>query len=133
SGLLEKRQGRGRPLLGDKIILGGNALMNTAGRTALAATGNETFKELALANMKFLLDQFASDKPNEFLHTWKNGKARFPAFLDDYAFLVQALIHLQEITGDIAWLNKAKEITISVIQNFGDNETGFFFYTRADQ
>jgi uncharacterized protein YyaL (SSP411 family) len=63
----------------------------------------------------------------------KTGRRGSRRFLDDYAFLVQALIHLQEITGDIAWLNKAKEITITVVQNFGDDETGFFFYTAADQ
>jgi len=131
--LLEKRDGRARPLLDDKIILGWNALMNTACSKAFAATGNEKYKELALTNIKFLLDEFASDKPNEFLHTWKNGQARFPAFLDDYAFLVQALMHLHEITGDIGWLNRAKAITLSVVQNFGDEDTGFFFYTRADQ
>ncbi len=131
--LLEKRSGRTRPLLDDKIILGWNALMNTACSKAFAATGDEAYKDLAITNMKFLLDQFASGKPNEFLHTWKHGQARFPAFLDDYAFLIQALIHLQEITGDTFWLNKAKDITETVIQNFGDEDTGFFFYTRFDQ
>ena len=131
--LLEKRAERDRPLLDDKIILGWNALMNTACSKAFAATGNETYKGLAIANMKFLLDQFGSGEPNEFFHTWKNGQARFPAFLDDYAFLVQALLHLQEITGDVVWLNKAKEITETVLENFGDKETGFFFYTRSDQ
>ena len=35
---------------------------------------------------------------DEFYHTWKNDNAKYPAFLDDYAFLIQALIHLQEIT-----------------------------------
>jgi uncharacterized protein YyaL (SSP411 family) len=131
--LLEQRKGRTRPLLDDKIILGWNALMNSACSKAFAATGNAKYREMALANMKFLLEQFASDKPDEFLHTWKNGQARFPAFLDDYAFLIQALIHLQEITGDVTWLNKAKDITAGVVRNFGDENTGFFFYTRADQ
>ena len=122
-----------RPLLDDKIILGWNALMNTACSKAFAATGKEDYKELAIANMKFLLENFASDKPDEFYHTWKNGHAKYPAFLDDYAFLIQALIQLQEITGDTEWLTRAKAITESVIENFGEPDTGFFFYTRADQ
>jgi uncharacterized protein len=131
--LLEKRNERPRPLLDDKIILGWNALMNTACSKAFAATGEEAYKELAIANMRFLLEKFASDKQDEFYHTWKHGHAKFPAFLDDYAFLIQALIHLQEVTGDVAWLSKAKTITEKVIENFGEPGTGFFFYTRADQ
>ena len=131
--LLEKRNKRIRPLLDDKIILGWNALMNTACSKAFAATGNEEYRQLAIDNMQFLLEKFASDKPDEFYHTWKNDKAKFPAFLDDYAFLIQALIHLQEITGDTEWLFKAKAITESVIENFSEPDTGFFFYTRADQ
>jgi uncharacterized protein YyaL (SSP411 family) len=43
------------------------------------------------------------------------------------------LIQLQEVTGDTGWLNRAKAITETVIENFGDPDTGFFFYTRADQ
>ncbi len=131
--LLEKRNERPRPLLDDKVILGWNALMNTACSKAFAATGEETYKELAIANMTFLLEKFASHKQDEFYHTWKNDHAKFPAFLDDYAFLIQALIHLQEVTGDVGWLNRAKTITESVIENFGDPGSGFFFYTRADQ
>jgi len=131
--LLEKRNERARPLLDDKIILGWNALMNTACSKAFAATGNEAYRELAVANMNFLLAKFVSTKQNEFYHTWKNGQAKYPAFLDDYAFLVQALIHLQEITADVGWLNRAKAITEAVIENFSDSATGFFFYTRADQ
>ena len=43
-------------------------------------------------------------------HTYKSGKAKFPAFLDDYAYLVQALIYIQEITGNLACLDRAKTL-----------------------
>jgi len=131
--LLEKRSERIRPLLDDKIILGWNALMNTACSKAFAATGNEEYRQLAIANMQFLLTRFSVENSNEFYHTWKNDEAKYPAFLDDYAFLIQALLNLQEITGDIKWLLKAKEITEFVINNFSESETGFFFYTKSGQ
>ena len=131
--LLAERKNRIRPLLDDKIILGWNALMNTACSKAFAATGNEEYRKLATSNMEFLLDTFISASPNEFYHTWKNDLSKFPAFLDDYAFLIQGLIHLHEITANTRWLLRAQKITEQVIENFSEPETGFFFYTRSGQ
>lgn len=131
--LLEVREKRVRPGLDDKIILSWNALMNTACSKAYAATGIESFRDLAISNMKFLIDRFEKSGDREFYHTWKEGKARYPAFLDDYAFLVQALINLQEITGDLGWLDRADKITGFVLEKFSEQETGFFFYTKEGQ
>jgi uncharacterized protein YyaL (SSP411 family) len=131
--LLEERHHRVRPMLDDKIILGWNALMNMACCKAYEATGNEDYKVLAVENMDFLIANFSSAVSTEFYHTWKDGQPKFPAFLDDYAFLIKALISLQEITADTRWLLKAKEITEWVVENFSEPETGFFFYTRANQ
>ncbi len=131
--LLEQRHKRIRPLLDDKIILGWNALMNTACSKAYAATGDEAYRQMAVDNMEFLLKNFITANKNEFYHTWKNGVKKYPAFLDDYAFLIQAILHLQEITGHTDWLLKAKGITEFVIKNFSETGTGFFFYTRTGQ
>lgn len=67
-----------------------------------------------------------------FYHTYKK-EARYPAFLDDYAYLIQALIHLQEVTGNPDYLNRAHTITRYVIDQFSEEETGFFFFTNKDQ
>ena len=129
--LLKKRGKRIRPQLDDKIILGWNALMNTALSMAFAATGNESYRQLAVENMRFLVEKLG--KGETFHHTWKNDEAKFPAFLDDYAFLVQALLHLQEITGDRGWLEKAVDVTDLVIRDFSEEGTGFFYFTGVDQ
>ncbi len=141
--LLEKRRERIRPLLDDKIILGWNALMNTAAGKAFAATGEEKYRQLAISNMQFLLRNFAKGDTGEFYHTWKNEQAKHPAFLDDYAFLIEALLNLQEVTADTSWLEKATQITSFVISQFSEDETGlpaeaerrhgFFFFTKAGQ
>ena len=131
--LLEKRNERIRPQTDDKIILGWNALMNTALCKAFAATGNESFKKLAIDNMQFLLGKISYKETNDFFHSWKNNIAKQPAFLDDYAFLIQGMIQLQEITGDTNYLEKAKMITENVLENFNDPETDFFFYTNTKQ
>lgn len=131
--LLSERNKRVRPLLDDKIILGWNSLMNTACSKAFAATGHEKFRQLSIRNMNFLLNKFKAGNKGEFYHTWKNDIPKYPAFLDDYAFLIQALIHLQEITADPIWVLEAKTITEFVIENFTEKETGFFFFTKTGQ
>ena len=131
--LLEKRAERIRPQTDDKILLGWNALMNTALSKAFAATGNENYRQLAIDNMQFLLNKFSKNNTAEFYHSWKNDIVKQPAFLDDYAFLIQALIHLQETTGNTDYLEKAKSITGYVIENFNEKSTGFFFYTNQNQ
>jgi uncharacterized protein YyaL (SSP411 family) len=83
--------------------------------------------------MAFLLEKFREKETFEFRHTWKNEQAKFPAFLDDYAFLIQALIHLQEITSDTKWLILSRNIMQLVIDQFSEQGTGFFFYTREGQ
>ena len=131
--LLEKRNERIRPQTDDKILLGWNALMNTALSKAFAATGNGSFKQLAVDNMRFLINKFLKNNKAEYFHSWKNNIAKQPAFLDDYAFLIQALIKLQEITGDTNYLERARTATESVLENFADPTTDFFFYTNTNQ
>jgi len=131
--LLRQRNKRIRPLLDDKIILGWNALMATALSKAFSATGNKQYRKLAIENMNFLLSRFNAGQQYEYHHTWKKEKTKYPAFLDDYAFLIEALIHLQEITADTEWLLKAADITGYVQQLFREESSSFFFYTAANQ
>lgn len=131
--LLKQRSQRTRPTLDDKVILSWNALMNAACTRAYAATGKGGFRQLAIRNMEFLFEKFENKEGNYFYHTWKNDRAKNFAFLDDYAFLILALLQLQEITGNTAWLLKAREITEYVVENFGEEETGFFFFTGKQQ
>lgn len=129
--LFKQRSERIRPLLDDKILLGWNALMNKACSKAFAATGHESYRALAVRNMYFLLEKFKGVDGN-FYHSYKK-EARYPAFVDDLAFLLDALIHLQEITGDTKWLLEAEQITEQVLANFSDTESPYFFYTPAGQ
>lgn len=129
--LLVARNKRIAPLLDDKILLGWNALMNTAYCKAYAATGNTHYRDSAKRNMQFLLKQFITNSGH--FHTYKSGVAKYPAFLDDLAYLVQALIHLQEITGNQEYFFKAREITQYIIEQFGEPVSGFFFFTHSGQ
>lgn len=130
--MLQERSTRIRPQLDDKILLGWNALMITAYAKAFAALGEEAYRERARASMAFLEKRLAG-KEGSWFHTYKNDQARIPAFLDDYAYLIQAYIHLQEITGSGEYLLKARDLTEWVITHFEEPDTGFFFYTHEQQ
>jgi hypothetical protein len=130
--LLEYRSRRIPPGLDDKILLGWNALMNMAFSKAFAALGDEGYRDRAIAGMAFLQQRLEGEGLYFYSHSWK-GEARQPAFLDDYATLIAALIQLQEITGDAGWLLRAKMLLAYVIEHFSDPETGFFFYTHEAQ
>ncbi len=131
--LLNYREKRVHPSLDDKILLSWNALMNRACSMAFAALGTERYRKLAEKNMDFLLERFENKVSKDWFHTYKGGEARHPAFLDDLAFLIQALISLQEITGDQHYLLEAKRITELVLNHFGDKESGLFFYSHQQQ
>ncbi|MGV3656550.1 MAG: thioredoxin domain-containing protein, partial [Chitinophagaceae bacterium] len=130
--LLQKRSHRVRPQLDDKILLSWNALMNTAYIKAYAATGNEAYRHTAERNMEFLLSAFKADD-GLLHHTWKGGVAKYPAFLDDYSYLIAALIELAQATGNFSYLDEAEKWTQKVLEGFSDRETPLFFFTHATQ
>ncbi|HTJ11101.1 MAG TPA: thioredoxin domain-containing protein, partial [Dinghuibacter sp.] len=100
--LLETRGHRVPPLLDDKQLLNWNALMNRAFSQAYAVTGDEAYRTTAVRHMQAMLCHFRQG--DSLGHVFKAGRLRYPAFLDDYAYLIQALICLQEITADTAYL-----------------------------
>jgi uncharacterized protein YyaL (SSP411 family) len=129
--LLAARSNRPKPLLDDKKLMGWNALMITACCKAWAALGTDAY--LAMAERAYgFIETFLQNQEGYF-HNYKNGKAANPAFLDDYSNYIYGLIHLQEITGNTQFLNKARVLTELVLREFGDDETSFFFYTSANQ
>lgn len=126
--LMQARNRRIRPLLDDKQLLGWNALMNQAYGVAAAALGSDHYRQIAVRNMEFILTRFGHSD-GAFHHTYKDGVARYPAFLDDYSALIQALLQLQEVTGDTSYLYAARDVTSHVLDNFSEAETGFFYFT----
>lgn len=131
--LLEARKGRARPLLDDKVLLGWNALMNTAFSRAYMATGDPAYRDQAVANMQFLMDRFRQENGNRFFHTWKQGVGKFAAFLDDYAFLIQALLHLQAVTGELGYLRTARQLAGWVLEEFAEEDSVLLCYTPRGQ
>jgi uncharacterized protein YyaL (SSP411 family) len=129
--LLNHRNIRVRPSLDDKILLSWNALMNIAYSKAYAALGDPHYKTIAEKNIAFMESKMQNGDDG-FYHTYKNNIAKIPAFLNDYANLIQAYIALQEITGEADYLFKAKKLTELVLKEFSE-EAGFFYFTQQSQ
>jgi uncharacterized protein YyaL (SSP411 family) len=125
--LLKARSHRIRPGLDDKIILGWNALLSSALLQAAKVFQQSDWKDLAEKNISFLHGSLYDQHDRHWKHTFKNNVARFPAFLDDLAYLIQALILLHESTGSLKDLQLAFDITQYVIDHFSD-EQGVYFY-----
>lgn len=131
--LLEHRAERIRPGLDDKILFSWNALMCRAYANAYQALGEESYKETAVKNIDFLLEHFKREDEPGFFHTYKAGEAKYEAFLDDYAYGIDALIAVYETTFNSLYLDKALEMTAFVMANFLDSQHNLFYFTAAKQ
>ena len=63
------------------------------------------------------------------LRTYKDGVAKYNAYLEDYAFLIEGLVTLYETTGEFEWINEARTLTQRMIEEFWDSQDGGFFFT----
>lgn len=131
--LLKHRADRIRPGLDDKILFSWNALMCKAYANAYQALGNEKYKLAAVKNIDFLLETFKKEEETGFFHTYKAGEAKYEAFLDDYAYGIDALIAVYETTFNSQYLDKALEMTAFVMANFLDSQHNLFYFTAAKQ
>ena len=126
--LFAQRAKRVRPGLDDKILTSWNALMLKGYTDAYNALGNKAYKQTALKNGQFIIDNMIK-KDNRLDRNFKKGKSSINAFLDDYALTIDAFISLYQISFDEQWLRKAEGLAEYAIQHFGDEETSMFHYT----
>lgn len=128
--LHEYRQKRIRPALDDKIITSWNAMMISGLVESYKALKNDEYLKLAESTTQFLLKQrYIKDK--KLLRTRKDEKT-IPGFLDDYAFTMEALIHLYQVTFKIEYLDKAKELAALCFKDFKDEGSVMFQYTSKN-
>lgn len=119
--LLAFRARRSRPGTDIKIMASWNALMVKAHADAYAAFGHPEYLERAIAGAMFILDNL-SDKQGKIYHVYAGGKAHIPGFLEDYAFLAEALLALYQVTFDAQWLHKSLAIADYALAHFkGDH------------
>ena len=124
--LLGARAVRERPLVDDKVLADWNGLM-MAGFAEVGRLGGDAVAiEAARRAASFVLQNLRDATTGELLHTWREGRARVAAFLDDYAFLVHGLLSLHAATGEPRWLAEAERLVREQEARLGDPAGGYF-------
>ncbi|WP_299154513.1 thioredoxin domain-containing protein [uncultured Christiangramia sp.] len=125
-----ERSKRAKPGLDDKSITSWNAMMISGYCHAFQALQNENYLVKAEAAINFILKN--SIQPDgRLFHTYKNGKSIINAYLEDYAFVIQALLDLYESSFKEYFLDKAQELLEILEHDFKDEKTGLFYFTSS--
>ena len=129
--LLEDRAGRPRPGLDEKRLTSWNALMISALADAGSVLGERRYLEAATACADFLLREL-SDPAGRLLRAYSAGEARLGGYLEDHAFLLEALLALYEATFEERWFVEARRLAGVLAERFADPVRGGFFSTASD-
>ena len=132
--LYQIRWERPHPPLDHKIITSWNAMMITGLVDAYTALKEPEYLDLAEKNAQFLLASMMTEN-GKLLRTKSSDFKFIYGFLDDYAFLVEALIKVYQVSFNILYLNTAKDLVNICLEDFLDSSTGLFYYssTKGEQ
>ncbi len=131
--LYEARSERVWPGLDDKRLCSWNALAISALAEAGAVLERPDFLEAARGAADFVLRDLREGAPSgRLLRTYKDGQAKLNAYLEDHAFLLEALLTLYEATFEPRWFAEARRLADTMIERFADPDRGGFFETSSD-
>ena len=128
--LFTERERRVRPGRDDKILTSWNALMLKGMSVAAMRLQEPDYYQSALRCLEFVHANLWDGK--RLAATYKDGRARLNAYLDDYAFLIDAIIHLLACRWSGKWLGFAMQLADTLLEQFFDREQGGFFFTSHD-
>ena len=128
--LFREREKRIRPGLDDKILTSWNALMLKGMSVAATRLEEPEYYRSALRCLEFIHARLWDG--NRLAATCKDGKAHLNAYLDDYAFLIDAIIHLLACRWSGKWLGFAMQLADTLLAQFFDDDAGGFFFTSHD-
>ena len=126
--LYAARLQRVKPGRDEKVLTDWNGLMLRAFAEAAAFLGRSDYRDVAESNANFLLSTMWDG--TRLVHSYKDGRARFNAYLDDYANLTDGLVALYELTLEAKWLDAAVRIADRMIEQFWDSAGGFYFTSQ---
>ncbi|MBI5697280.1 MAG: thioredoxin domain-containing protein, partial [Thaumarchaeota archaeon] len=125
--LLEVRSKRVRPGLDDKSLTSWNALMISAFAKGYRVTDHTPYLNAAENCVSFIEKNLM---PNgSLLRTYKNSKAKLPAYLEDYSYLINALVDLFEVKPEPKYLSLAVNLANHLIDHFWDEKNSSFYFT----
>ncbi len=128
--LFDYRVKRIHPHKDDKILTDWNGLMISAFAKAAQAFNNNQYADAAEKSYSFI-EKYLTDKDEKLMHRFRDGESGLPAHIDDYAFIISALIDLYETTFDIKYLKRAVELNEILSKDYGDQYNGGFYFTSS--
>jgi len=128
--LFAVREQRVRPGRDEKVLAAWNGLMLRSFALAARVTGREDYREAATENATFILEKMKED--GRIHRSYKDGRARFNGYLEDYAMVADGLVGLYEATFETRWLVEADALMEAVSELFWDEEKRAFYDTPAD-
>ncbi len=128
--LLAGRDKRVRPGRDEKILAAWNGLMLRSFALAARVTGREDYREAARGNAAFLLEKLRTG--GRLRRSYKDGRARFNGYLEDYAMVADGLVALYEATFETRWLAEADDLCGAISELFWDGERRTFYDTPID-
>ncbi|MFN0006884.1 MAG: thioredoxin domain-containing protein [Planctomycetota bacterium] len=131
SELWKAREARVHPATDDKVLVSWNGLMISALAQCHQVLGETRALDAARNAARFILGSMRRGDGRLFA-TSRGGRAHLDAYLDDYAFLIQALIDLYESDFDESWIREAIALEAIVTDRFADAEKGGWFTTARD-
>ncbi|MFN8254420.1 MAG: thioredoxin domain-containing protein [Bacteroidales bacterium] len=126
--ILNRRNIRPKPALDDKIITSWNALAINGLCDAYLSFEKIEYFEMAKNIAEFITSKMINSELRLF-RSYKEGRISIPGFLDDYALIINAFIKLYQSSFEDKWIYKAYELTNFCIENYFEDESGFFYYT----
>ena len=129
--LFAEREKRIKPARDEKILTEWNGLMIHALAECGSVLGRDDALEAATRAADFILANM-SQPDGRLFRSYKDGRARLNAYLEDYAAFIRALIALYEATFELRWLAEASRLTSIMFEQFHDAERGGFFQTGVD-
>jgi uncharacterized protein len=128
--LLKRRDKRVRPGWDDKVLADWNGLMIAALARAGDIFGETGWLDAARSAFAFVREQMTKD--GRLLHSWREGRARHPATLDDYANMARAALMLAEATGEKSYIASAEAWVEVLDRHYWDKAAGGYFFTADD-
>ncbi|MRI00153.1 DUF255 domain-containing protein [Kriegella sp. EG-1] len=129
--LLIARNKRTRPRSDDKIITSWNALLINGFINAYEAFGDMEYLNMATSLLEFVEKNSLTN--GVLVHTFKKGSERKEGFLEDYAFMVDAILRVYEVTMDTEYLEFAQKLNAAAVKKYSDIETGMFKYNEGEE
>jgi uncharacterized protein YyaL (SSP411 family) len=128
--LLHARERRTRPGRDEKILTAWNALAIAGMARAALLCERPAWLASARRALDFLRTNLWRD--GRLLASWKDGRAELPAYLDDHAYLLMALLESLQAEYRSEDLDWAIELADALLAHFEDVQAGGFFFTAHD-